>query len=176
MIHLRPITRPLRLPRNITAARCLSSRAKAVLSALDLPTDDKTELAGVYDGTWFGSGELLESRCPATGEVIGRVRAVSLQFKFPELDAKFSKASKDDVQRVLEKSREAFHTFKMVPAPRRGEILRLIRQRLADKVLPSSSSHQLEPIQFTERCTRGARLARNGQDSNGGNRRSARVH
>lgn len=57
--------------------RQLSSRAQRVLSALNLPTDDQP-IAGVFDGQWSGTGDVLESRCPATGEIIGRVRGVSL--------------------------------------------------------------------------------------------------
>jgi len=55
--------------------RSLSTRASRVLSALDLPTD--SVIPGVYDGQWKGSGEVVESKCPATGEVIGRIRTVS---------------------------------------------------------------------------------------------------
>jgi hypothetical protein len=56
--------------------RALSSRASAVLSALDLPVGDATELPGVYDGAWTGSGEVFESKCPTTGEVLARVKSV----------------------------------------------------------------------------------------------------
>lgn len=56
--------------------RYLSSRAGRVLSALDLPGPE-TALSGVYDGQWKGSGEEMVSKCPATGEVIGRIRTVS---------------------------------------------------------------------------------------------------
>jgi len=55
--------------------RSLSTRASRVLSALDLPID--SVIPGVYDGQWKGSGEVVESKCPATGEVIGRIRTVS---------------------------------------------------------------------------------------------------
>jgi hypothetical protein len=57
--------------------RSLSSRASAILSALDLPTDGTSEVPGVYDGAWGGSGDVLESRCPATGEILARVKTVS---------------------------------------------------------------------------------------------------
>lgn len=57
------------------ARRSLSTRASAILSALEIPTNQ--EVPGVYDGTWGGSGDLLESVCPATGEVLGRVQSVS---------------------------------------------------------------------------------------------------
>lgn len=57
-------------------SRRLSSRATAVLSALDIPTTT-VELPGVYDGEWKGSGEVFESVCPATGEVLARIKSVS---------------------------------------------------------------------------------------------------
>lgn len=56
--------------------RFLSSRATSVLSELDIPTSDSVELSGVYDGSWGGTGDLFESVCPATGEVLARVRSV----------------------------------------------------------------------------------------------------
>ena len=57
-------------------SRRLSSRASAVLSALDIPTTP-AELPGVYDGEWKGSGEVFQSVCPATGEVLAHVKSVS---------------------------------------------------------------------------------------------------
>lgn len=57
--------------------RALSSRATQVLQAVGLPTDGSS-IPGVYDGSWGGSGEIIETLCPATGEVIGRVQTVSL--------------------------------------------------------------------------------------------------
>lgn len=68
-VQLLPLRRTL-------LTRQLSSRASRVLSALDLPTDDQP-IPGVFDGQWSGRGDVLESKCPATGEVIGRVRGVS---------------------------------------------------------------------------------------------------
>lgn len=64
--------------RRAPLARGLSSRASAVLSALDIRTE--TELLGVYDGEWAGSGDLLESVCPTTGEVLARVKSVSVLY------------------------------------------------------------------------------------------------
>lgn len=65
--------------RRLSLARALSSRASAVLGALDIPAD--SEVPGVYDGAWAGSGEVLESVCPATGEVLARVKSVRLSAK-----------------------------------------------------------------------------------------------
>ena len=47
-----------------------------MLGALDIPTSP-IELPGVYDGQWKGSGEIFQSVCPATGEVLAHVKSVS---------------------------------------------------------------------------------------------------
>ena len=57
-------------------SRSLSSRASAVLNALDIPT--AKEIPGVYDGAWSGTGDVLESVCPTTGEVLARVQYLRL--------------------------------------------------------------------------------------------------
>lgn len=57
------------------ARRSLSSRASTILSALDIPTS--TEISGVYDGEWKGTGDVFESKCPTTGEILARVQSVS---------------------------------------------------------------------------------------------------
>lgn len=54
--------------------RNLSARASAILGALEIPF--ATEVPGVYDGRWGGSGDILESVCPTTGEVLARVQSV----------------------------------------------------------------------------------------------------
>ncbi|TFY63742.1 hypothetical protein EVG20_g6186 [Dentipellis fragilis] len=97
-------------------SKSLSTRASAILSALDIPTDP-IELDGVYDGEWKGSGDVLESICPATGEVLARVKS----------------ASPKELHTAIVKSREAYSQFKSVPAPRRGDIVRQIREALASK-------------------------------------------
>ena len=61
----------------LSRSRRLSSRASAVLGALDIPTTP-IELPGVYDGEWKGSGDVFQSVCPATGEVLAHVKSVSL--------------------------------------------------------------------------------------------------
>jgi len=79
-----------RIPRALGRLGCvtrrhLSSRAQRVLSAVDLPIDEQP-IPGVFDGEWYGRGEILESQCPATGEVIGRVRSVSANMSLFSLD------------------------------------------------------------------------------------------
>ncbi|TBU40187.1 NAD-aldehyde dehydrogenase [Dichomitus squalens] len=101
--------------RRAPLARGLSSRASTVLSALDIRAEK--ELPGVYDGEWTGSGDVLESVCPTTGEVLARVKS----------------ATPAEVERAIQRSREAYKVIRSVPAPKRGEILRQIREALATK-------------------------------------------
>lgn len=79
MIRLLPRTATTAVRTRMTIAlngsRALSTRASGVLSALGLPTDKPIQ--GVYDGKWGGSGPVVESLCPTTGEVIARVQTVS---------------------------------------------------------------------------------------------------
>ncbi|KAG2130011.1 NAD-aldehyde dehydrogenase [Suillus cothurnatus] len=97
-------------------ARSLSTRASAILSSLDIPVG-AAELPGVYDGQWSGSGDVLESVCPATGEVLARVRS----------------AAPHELHEALGKSKEAYLHLRTVPAPKRGELLRQIREALSAK-------------------------------------------
>lgn len=115
MIARRSVSRSVSSLSRLAGSRALSTRATAVLSALDISPEK--ELPGVYDGTWTGSGEVLESVCPTTGEVLARVHA----------------ASPEELWNAIAKSREAYQIFRTVPAPRRGEILRQIREALANK-------------------------------------------
>ena len=60
-------------------------------------------------GEWVNaaSGETFESRNPATGELIGV----------------FPKSSAEDVDRAVEAAKAAYERWRLVPAPRRGELL-----------------------------------------------------
>src|SRR5918992_1387045 len=68
------------------------------------------------DGGWSQdtTGPIIESINPATGELLGRVRS----------------ATAADYERVIVSSRQAFEQWRMVPAPKRGEAVRLIGEEL----------------------------------------------
>lgn len=73
------------------------------------------EYAGAGTGSWSeGHGEVLESVSPIDGRVIGRIRC----------------ANGDDYERIAHSAVEAFHVWRMVPAPKRGEIVRQIGNAL----------------------------------------------
>ncbi|WVF68161.1 hypothetical protein IAT40_002925 [Kwoniella sp. CBS 6097] len=101
----------------VGSRRLLSSRAASVLSALSLPTNGE-EIPGVFDGQWKGSGEEILSKCPATGEILGHVRS----------------ASASETQAAIRASLEASKLVRKMPAPKRGEIIRQIREALMTKV------------------------------------------
>jgi aldehyde dehydrogenase (NAD+) len=73
---------------------------------------------GIYTGTdhWHGEGVLLESRSPVDGSVIGTVHLGRVA----------------DYQRIVDRSQEAFLIWRNMPAPKRGEIVRQIGNRLRE--------------------------------------------
>jgi len=83
-----------RAPRGMRLTRALSSRAANILSSLSIPTSG--EVPGVYDGEWKGSGDVMESVCPTTGEVLARVKS----------------ATPDELRGTLERTREAYTEFR----------------------------------------------------------------
>jgi aldehyde dehydrogenase family 7 member A1 len=128
-----------------------------VLGALEIPTSGTAEVPGVYDGAWGGSGEILESRCPATGEVLARVKTVSdICTRAVLKRLSIRKATPEELRTALDKAREAYVDFRHVPAPKRGEILRQIREALSAKA----------SVMFTSVYPRFSPLLRNSSAMN----------
>jgi aldehyde dehydrogenase (NAD+) len=91
-----------------------------ILDALGLSPADDSVVPGVFDGErgWTrGAGPVLESVNPGTGEVIARIGT----------------ADASDYERVVASARAAFETWRRVPAPVRGEAVRLIGNALREK-------------------------------------------
>ena len=86
-----------------------------VLSELELTS-------GINAGTWSADGgwskdtsaAVIDSVNPATGELIGRVQT----------------ATAADYERLIRSARETFDKWRMVPAPKRGELVRLVADEL----------------------------------------------
>ena len=70
-------------------------------------------------GEWVDaeSGETFESYNPATGELIGV----------------FPKSATEDVDRAVEAAKDAYESWRLVPAPKRAEILFRVGQRFIDR-------------------------------------------
>ncbi|KAL9709314.1 hypothetical protein Ac2012v2_007668 [Leucoagaricus gongylophorus] len=105
----------VRAQNRVILTRAISTRASNILSRLGLSSDG--EIHGVYDGQWHGSGEVVASTCPTTGEELARIRT----------------ASRSELREALQRAREAYHIFRNVPAPKRGEVVRQIREALTAK-------------------------------------------
>ena len=80
---------------------------------------DKLGLRSNNDGTSTGltsylSGEYISSYSPVDGELIGKVGV----------------SSTEDYERVVQKAQEAFLLWRTMPAPKRGEIVRLYGEEL----------------------------------------------
>src|SRR6476660_7260108 len=62
----------------------------------------------------FASGEILESYSPVDGQLIGKVRM----------------STQADYEKAMKKAEEAFKSFRLMPAPKRGEIVRQFGEKL----------------------------------------------
>lgn len=62
----------------------------------------------------FSNGRIIESYSPVTGELIGKVKATTAE----------------DYEKVMQTAAEAFKSWKLVPAPKRGELVRQIGEEL----------------------------------------------
>ncbi|TVZ58435.1 aldehyde dehydrogenase (NAD+) [Flavobacteriaceae bacterium MAR_2010_105] len=67
--------------------------------------------------SWFSNGEILESYSPVDGQLIGKVKSTT----------------KDDYNRALEAATTAFKTWRTMPAPQRGEIVRQFGDKLRER-------------------------------------------
>ncbi len=81
----------------------------------------KLGLKEVNEGTstgnnWFSNGALIESYSPVNGALIGKVKS----------------SSNEDYEKVMVQAAEAFKTWRLTPAPKRGEIVRQIGDALRE--------------------------------------------
>lgn len=76
-------------------------------------------IKAVNEGTstgsqWFSGGELIDSYSPVDGQLIAKVKA----------------STEADYEKVMQAATEAFKTFRLMPAPKRGEIVRQFGEKL----------------------------------------------
>ena len=82
---------------------------------------DKLGIKLINEGTStgvqnFASGEILDSFSPVDGKLIASVKTSTLE----------------DYEKVMRAATEAFKTFRLIPAPQRGEIVRQFGQKLRE--------------------------------------------
>ena len=71
---------------------------------------------GVFNGEWMGSDSKLESVSPIDGRPIASV----------------TQATEDEYDRTVSACERAFHSWRMLPAPKRGEVVRCLGNALRD--------------------------------------------
>jgi aldehyde dehydrogenase (NAD+) len=69
---------------------------------------------------FFGNGQLIESFSPVDGKLIGKVTSTT----------------KEDYEKVIESAQTAFKSWRLVPAPQRGEIVRQFGEKLRELKQP----------------------------------------
>ena len=65
---------------------------------------------------WFAGGEIIESYSPVDGQLIGKVKTTTAA----------------DYEKVMQSATAAFKTFRAMPAPQRGEIVRQFGNKLRE--------------------------------------------
>ena len=76
------------------------------------------EQSGCSTGkNWFGSGAAITASSPVDGETLGNVTSATVE----------------DYEQVLQTAAEAFESFRMLPAPQRGELVRCFGNKLREK-------------------------------------------
>ncbi|HEY6564764.1 MAG TPA: aldehyde dehydrogenase family protein, partial [Pirellulaceae bacterium] len=86
---------------------------QTILKALGLDTVN----AGGFAGEWLGSGDELSSISPIDGNTIGKVRQVT----------------REEYEGIVTRAEAAFREWRMLPAPRRGEIVRQLGNALRER-------------------------------------------
>ncbi|NNL78996.1 MAG: aldehyde dehydrogenase family protein [Flavobacteriaceae bacterium] len=82
---------------------------------------DKLGVKEINDGSstgsdWFSNGDILESYSPVDGQLIGSVRTTT----------------REDYDRLIESAQDAFKSWRIMPAPQRGEIVRQFGDKLRE--------------------------------------------
>lgn len=81
------------------------------LKALGLKETNEGTSTG---STFFANGEIIESYSPVDGKLIGKVKTTT----------------KDDYEKTIATAQTAFKEWRKIPAPKRGEIVRLFGEKL----------------------------------------------
>jgi aldehyde dehydrogenase (NAD+) len=86
----------------------------ALLKELNVESNQKGCHSG---GSWFGSGETIESYSPVNGSHLASVQGAGVE----------------DYEQAIAKAENAFLSFQKIPAPNRGEMLRQFGKKLREK-------------------------------------------
>ena len=85
-----------------------------IVEALEQLGVKEINLGSSTGAEWFANGAIFESYSPVDGQLIGKVQA----------------STKEDYEKVMEAATTAFKSFRTMPAPKRGEIVRQFGEKL----------------------------------------------
>jgi aldehyde dehydrogenase (NAD+) len=85
-------------------------------------------LPGAFSGEWFGSGLVLEKRSPIDGTFLACI----------------TQTTPEDYERAAAGAQRAFLTWRTTPAPKRGELIRKLGERLRELKAPLGRLVSLE--------------------------------
>jgi len=95
----------------------MQSSSVSVVKAEIFPALGLTDTnAGVFNGKWFGNGPLLEKHSPIDGSLLARI----------------AQGSAEDYEAAATAAQRAFAQWRTTPAPKRGELVRRLGQRLRE--------------------------------------------
>lgn len=94
----------------------MSSQAQqfGIAEALQILGVQKSNLGTSTGNQWYANGEIIESFSPVDGESIAKVVA----------------SSKEDYEKTIATAASAFKEFRLIPAPKRGEMVRQFGDKL----------------------------------------------
>jgi aldehyde dehydrogenase (NAD+) len=93
-----------------------SPTSPASISALFKKLGLRADNPGVFCGEWLGSGKSLPSLSPIDGRVLATVRT----------------ATENEYERTARRAQESFQKWQLIPAPKRGEIVRQLGNALRE--------------------------------------------
>ena len=87
-----------------------------IQSALEQLGVSSVNEGGSTGSEWFSNGERIESYSPVDGQLIGSVKSTT----------------REDYDKIMKSALEAFKTWRVMPAPQRGEIVRQFGDKLRE--------------------------------------------
>ncbi|MDX1626346.1 MAG: aldehyde dehydrogenase family protein, partial [Wenzhouxiangellaceae bacterium] len=94
----------------------MSQRSDQILEALGLEAENPGACFGPGQWSTTTDAGVVEARNPSTGEVIARVHGASV----------------DDYERIMREAQDTARAWRMVPAPERGNAVRLVTEALRE--------------------------------------------
>ncbi len=91
----------------------MKNNISEILNKLEIETNQQ----GCSNGSeWFGSGDSISSYSPVDGSKLGNV----------------STGNKEDYDKLIDDAQKAFVSFRKIPAPKRGELVRQLGNKIRD--------------------------------------------